>query len=262
VYPRNQATTKTLAKLGHNYQYTVTTPAVCETAGEETGTCTHDQSHTLTRAITALGHNYVCTQTTEEVETGICTHDQSHTATRPNSSTTFTSIAALEAYLASKPANTAETPYKVALNVNDIANLNTALNNQAGKYVNLNLSGSTITSIGERAFDGCTNLTSVTIPNSVTSIGNSAFYICPRLTSVTIPDSVTYISEYAFSICSSLTSVTIGNSVTRIGGNAFRDCTSLTSVTFQGTITSANLDTTAFYELGDLRDKYLVTGEA
>ena len=50
-----------------------------------------------------------------------------------------------------------------------------------------------VTSIGYKAFDDCTSLTSVTIPDSVTSIGDSAFSGCTSLTSVTIPDSVTSI---------------------------------------------------------------------
>ena len=89
---------------------------------------------------------------------------------------------------------------------------------------------SSVTSIGESAFYYCTNLTSITIPNSVISIGQSAFWNCRNLTSVTIPNSVTSIGHYAFDTCSSLTSITIPNSVTSIGDSAFRNCRNLTSI--------------------------------
>ena len=78
-----------------------------------------------------------------------------------------------------------------------------------------------VTSIGDYAFDDCSGLTSITIPNSVTSIGWSAFEDCTGLTSVTIPNSVTSIGYSAFYGCSGLTSVTIPNSVTSIGDYAF-----------------------------------------
>ena len=88
-----------------------------------------------------------------------------------------------------------------------------------------------VTSIGASAFEWCSGLTSVTIPNSVTSIGGAAFQYCSGLTSVTIPNSVTSIGTAAFNGCSGLTSVTIPNSVTSIGDYAFRYCSGLTTIT-------------------------------
>jgi hypothetical protein len=114
--------------------------------------------------------------------------------------------------------------------------------------------------IGNEAFYDCSDLTSITIPNSVTSIGESAFSGCSGLASVTlnsnaivsknytsesslknifrtqveeyiIGDGVTSIGGFAFSGCSGLKSVTIPESVTSIGNEAFADCSSLTSVT-------------------------------
>ena len=67
----------------------------------------------------------------------------------------------------------------------------------------------TVTSIGNYAFDGCSSLKNITIPDSVTSIGGSAFYGCSSLTSITIPNSVTSIALSAFISCTNLTNVTI-----------------------------------------------------
>ena len=94
-----------------------------------------------------------------------------------------------------------------------------------------------VTTIGDEAFDHCSSLTSVTIPNSVTTIGDGAFAWCSSLTSVTIGNSVTTIGEEVFYFCSSLTSVTIPDSVTSIGDSAFGWCYSLTSVTIGDSVT-------------------------
>ena len=95
-----------------------------------------------------------------------------------------------------------------------------------------------VTSIGYAAFQSCSGLTSVTIPNSVTSIGQSAFQFCSGLTSITIPNSVTSIGYAAFQNCSGLTSFTIPNSVTSIGEYAFKNCSGLISVTIPNSVTS------------------------
>ena len=87
-----------------------------------------------------------------------------------------------------------------------------------------------VTTIGDRTFSGCWNLTSVKLPDFVTTIGDAAFNGCTGLTSVIIPHSVTTIGAYAFSDCTSLTSVIIPDSVKTIKRHAFNCCTSLTSV--------------------------------
>ena len=94
-----------------------------------------------------------------------------------------------------------------------------------------------VISIGNNAFQGCTGLTSITIPNCVKEIGECAFLGCIGLTSITIPESVTYIGGGAFRDCSGLTSISIPNSVTRIGENAFSGCTGLTSISIPNGVT-------------------------
>ena len=97
---------------------------------------------------------------------------------------------------------------------------------------------SSVTSIGKRAFQNCSNLINIKIPDRVSYIGSIAFANCTSLTSITIPNSVTSLGNSAFSGCASLTSITIPDSVTSISGGAFGNCTSLTSITIPDSVTS------------------------
>ncbi len=92
------------------------------------------------------------------------------------------------------------------------------------------INGLTVSSIGDFAFFYCTNVTSVTIPNTVNNIGYAAFLYCTNMTSVAISDSVTNIGYEAFYSCISLTSVAIPDSVTNIGNYAFANCASLMNI--------------------------------
>ena len=81
-----------------------------------------------------------------------------------------------------------------------------------------------LTSIGTYAFESCSNLQSVSLPNA-TSIGKAAFYYCINLQSVSFPNA-TSIGTYVFESCSNLRSVSLPNA-TSIGTSAFISCIKL-----------------------------------
>ena len=142
-----------------------------------------------------------------------------------------------------------------------------------------------VTTIGYRAFEDCSALTSVTLPNTLTTIEMGAFYRCTKLTSLHIPASVTTIKEAALYYCPALTSITVANgnayydsrdncnaviakasntlvfgcqktiipkTVTEIGYAAFANCSTLISITIPNNVT--RIGAFAFYECWDLKD--------
>ena len=88
-----------------------------------------------------------------------------------------------------------------------------------------------VTSIGDRAFDGCSALTTLSLGEKIKTIGNCAFENCTSLTGVTIPQSVTSIGYYAFEGCTHLNPLTIKGPITSMGNYAFAGSTYLTSLT-------------------------------
>ncbi len=87
-----------------------------------------------------------------------------------------------------------------------------------------------LTSIGNNAFSGCSALTSIILPNKIASIGQNAFRDCSALKTVGMPDSLKSIGADAFNGCLSLHSIDLPQSMTVIGSNAFANCTALFSI--------------------------------
>ena len=123
--------------------------------------------------------------------------------------------------------------------------------------VNYNGVTYSVRTIDGYAFDGCTELTSISIPNSVNYIGRDAFNGCTGLTSADIPNSITYIGENAFSGCSALTNIEIPNSLTIIRNSTFQGCAKLTSVTIPNSVTK--IEQAAFGDCSSLTSIHIPT---
>lgn len=81
-----------------------------------------------------------------------------------------------------------------------------------------------VTEIGSKAFRGCSALTSLALPQTVNRIGNTAFQGCSNLETINIPSGVKLIEKDTFHGCEKLKDVTIPAGVTFIGNNAFEAC--------------------------------------
>jgi len=110
-------------------------------------------------------------------------------------------------------------------------------NNQKSTLISANI-GNEATAIGNAAFSGCTNLTTITLPNGLGLIDSTAFYECTSLNGIIIPNNVTIIRGSAFKGCTSLSTLILGSRVSIIDNFAFENCSSLITLTIPASVTS------------------------
>lgn len=229
---------KKIDESGHSTIVQKEVPATCEknglTQGSYCAVC--GEIFEEQKEIQAIGHNYV---------DGICSH-----CGGIDYSTTDAS------YFNFKLLH--DSTYAVsAKNVNEMPRVLVIPSSYKGKAV---------TQIGESAFENCSNLNLLVIPDCVTTVGNRAFYECKNLTSVTLGSGVKTVGELAFSWCIQLNSVlfneaenagveiTFGdgafsycinlksielpNGVAKVGNNQFFACHNLVSIAIPASVTA------------------------
>lgn len=108
-----------------------------------------------------------------------------------------------------------------------------------------------ITRLGEYAFAGCEELTSIIVPDCIEVIGSSAFSNCEKLQTITLLAGLTVVRSSLFSGCTELSSIALPDTVETIGVSAFRGCTKLTDVTLSSSLT--DIQNFAFAECSALQ---------
>lgn len=98
-----------------------------------------------------------------------------------------------------------------------------------------------ITEIPKDAFNYCTLLESILLPDTVKSIGSSAFFNCLKLKEIVIPEGVTTIGSSAFALCSVLEKANIPVLVTAIANNLFQECKKLSNINFPANLESIGI---------------------
>lgn len=115
--------------------------------------------------------------------------------------------------------------------------------------------GGCVTSIGNDAFKGRTNLSEILIPSTVTTIGDNAFSGCTSLVDFSLPMSVTRIGAKAFMGCIQLNKIVLPNSLTALDDDAFNGCKNMPTINIPSNI--AMIPTRCFNDCDGLTDVYL-----
>ena len=219
------------------YNAEVTTAATCTTAGTTTYTCK------------------LCGDSYDEEIPAKHTFDRASDTTCNVCNTRFTTYTFIASDYDAKMGTTTATDAVVVIPETFIYNGTKYKVTGIGKYAfqdctsltNIDIPDS-VANINMYAFRNCTSLTGIDLTgcNNLTSIGNAAFKGCTSLINIILPNNVTKIDYYAFQDCTNLKNITIPDSVTSIGYCAFSDCTSLTSVDLSGCNNLTSIDVSAF----------------
>ncbi|SES65104.1 leucine-rich repeat domain-containing protein [Prevotella sp. kh1p2] len=115
--------------------------------------------------------------------------------------------------------------------------------------------GTSVSSVANMAFNGCTNLTEVEYEYGMTHVDSHAFWGCTGLTTVILPESVTEIGKGAFENCTNITTLRLPNSLKYIRSEAF-DHTSISSVIIPASVEM--IERGAFGNINTLTDVYVL----
>ena len=103
--------------------------------------------------------------------------------------------------------------------------------------------GKIVVGIADYAFEECTEIISIDIPDTVTSIGDYAFYRCENVTEINLPNGLEIIEEGTFSHCRSLKNIIIPDNIRKTNEKAFSYCESITDIIIPYGITRIERDT-------------------
>ena len=96
--------------------------------------------------------------------------------------------------------------------------------------------GNYVTNLYNNLFDGCTGITSISLPKTLQSINGYVFCNCSKLSEIVVPEGVTTVGEHCFENCSKLSEIVVPEGVTTVGEHCFENCISLTSVSLPTTL--------------------------
>lgn len=94
-----------------------------------------------------------------------------------------------------------------------------------------------VKSINSGAFEDCVNLESIVIPNSVIDVGESLFKGCKKIRQIELPINLTSIKMLTFSGCENLELISIPEKTESIGYKAFEDCRSIKTIRIPKSVT-------------------------